>query len=82
MLKKAIQKFFEKYFAFYLKLIETPIEENDYLNSEGACNVILLVRSCLKRYDLALARICEELLDAHDSESQKSLASIDVIEHL
>lgn len=65
----------------YLKLIETPIEMNDYLNGEGACNVILLVRSCLKRYDLALARICEKLLNAHDSEPQKSLGSIDVIEH-
>lgn len=65
----------------YLKLIRRPIDKNSYLYGEGACNVILLVRPRLKRYDLSLARICEKLLDAHDSESQKSLASIDVIEY-
>lgn len=66
----------------YLKLIRMPIDKNSYLYGEGACNVILLIWPCLKRYDLSLARICEKLLDAHDSESQKSLAFIDVIEYL
>lgn len=53
-----------------------------YFDGEGAGDFVLLVRPRLQRNYLPLARISQELLDADDAETQKSVAFVNPVVNL